>query len=159
MGTTPRSREKKTSRSTTSAAGFSAEERAAMKERAAELKAAGHRGEGKAAADEAVVLSKIAEMPLPDRSVAQGVHSVVTDAAPELSPKLWYGQPAYARKGEVVCVFRSGQAEKTRCSVFGFEESAHLDEDGGMWPTSYALTEWKDATEAAIRKLVEKAVG
>ncbi|SOE02699.1 DUF1801 domain-containing protein [Blastococcus haudaquaticus] len=118
----------------TPAEGFSAEERAAMKERAAELKAAGRRdgGSKKAAAEEADLLAKIAAMPEPDRALAERVHAVVTAAAPELAPKLWYGQPAWAKDGKVVCFFRSGQADRTRYSVFGFNEEANLDEDGGM---------------------------
>ena len=145
--------------STATAEGFSAEERAAMKERAAELKAAGRRGGGsKKAAEEADLLAKIAAMPEPDRALAERVHAVVTAAAPELAPKLWYGQPAYARNGKVVCFFRSGLADKTRYSVFGFNEEANLDEDGGMWPTSWALAGLDAAGEKAIAELVRKAV-
>jgi uncharacterized protein YdhG (YjbR/CyaY superfamily) len=146
--------------STTTEDGFSAEERAAMKERAAELKDAARRGGSskKAAADEAALLAKIAEMPLPDRALAERVHAVVTAAAPELAPKLWYGQPAYAKAGKVVCFFRSGQADKSRYSVFGFDVAANLDDDGGMWPTSFALTELSEAGEATINRLVRKAV-
>ena len=149
-----------TKQSGSPADGFSAEERAAMKERAAELKAAGRRGRGsgKAAAEEADLLAKIAAMPSPDRALAERIHTIVTAAAPDLAPKLWYGQPAYARNGKVVCFFRSGQADKTRYSVFGFNEEAALDEDGGMWPTSWAVTGVDDAGEALIRRLVTKAV-
>lgn len=147
-------------RSKSSADGFSAEERAAVKERAAELKAGGRRGRGskKAAAEEADLLAKIAAMPSPDRALAERIHAVVTAAAPELAPKLWYGQPAYAKDGKVLCFFRSGAADKTRYSVFGFDEAAALDEEGGMWPTSWALTELTAAGEAAITELVRKAV-
>jgi len=144
-----------------SADGFSAEERAAMKERAAELTTARRRGRGadKAAAEEADLLAKIAAMPEPDRSLAERVHAVVTAAAPGLAPRLWYGQPAYASKGKVVCFFRSGLADKTRYSVFGFSEEAALDEDGGMWPTSWALAGLDDAAAATLSALVKKAVG
>ncbi len=146
---------------TTPAEGFSAEERAAMQERADELKAAKRRSGGskKAAAEEAGLLAKIAAMPEPDRALAARVHAVVTAAAPELAPKLWYGQPAYARDGKVVCFFRSGQADKVRYSVFGFNEEAALDEDSGMWPTSWALTGLSPAGEEALADLVRRAVG
>lgn len=145
----------------TTAEGFSAEERAAMQERAAELKAAKRRGGGatKAAAEEADLLAKIAAMPEPDRALAERVHAVVTSAGPELAPKLWYGQPAWARGGKVLCFFRSGQADGTRYSVFGFNETAALDEDSGMWPTSWALTGLSPAGEEAITALVRRAVG
>ena len=142
-------------------AGFSAEERAAMKQRAAELKTAGRgRNADKAAADLEAVLSKIAEMPGPDRALAERIHAGVTSAAPELAPRLWYGQPAYARAGKVVCFFRSGEADKGRCCVFGFTEEAQLDEPDGVWPVSYAVTPGLTETgEAAIRARVERAVG
>ncbi|WP_129666101.1 DUF1801 domain-containing protein [Phytoactinopolyspora endophytica] len=158
MSGTSKASEKK--RDGSSAEGFSEQERAAMKARATELKAEarGGRGSKKAAADEEAVLSKIAEMASPDRALAERVHAIVTDAAPELAPKLWYGQPAYAKSGKVVCFFRSGQVDKERYSTFGFSVHANLDEDGGMWPTSYALTELGEAGEAAIRMLVKKAV-
>jgi hypothetical protein len=140
--------------------GFSAEERAAMKERAAERRTSGRRGRSsaKAAAEEADMLAKIAAMPSPDRELAERLHAVVTAAAPELAPKLWYGQPAWAKDGKVLCFFRSGQADKTRYSVFGFDEAAALDEDGGMWPTSWALTGLTAAGEAEITELVTRAV-
>jgi uncharacterized protein YdhG (YjbR/CyaY superfamily) len=143
-----------------SAERFSEQERAAMKARATELRAAarGGRGAKKAAADEAVVLSAIAAMAEPDRALAERVHAVVTAAAPELAPRLWYGQPAYAKAGKVVCFFRSGQADKERYSSLGFSVEANLDEDDGMWPTAYALTELTEAGEAAIRRLVQKAL-
>ncbi|MGS2645009.1 DUF1801 domain-containing protein [Streptosporangium sp. G12] len=140
--------------------GFSDVERAAIKERAAELKSDARRGRGtgRAAADERAVLAKIAEMAPPDRALAERVHAVVTAAAPELAPKLWYGQPAYARAGKVVCFFRSGQADKERYSSLGFTVEANLDDDDGMWPTAYALTTLSEAGEAALTKLVKKAV-
>lgn len=141
--------------------GFSAEERAAMKERAAELRASGRgRNADKAAADLEAVLSKIADMPASDRALAERIHALVTTAAPELLPKLWYGQPAYARAGKVVCFFRSGGMDKGRYSVFGFNEEAQLDEPAGVWPISYALTAaLTEAGEAALRARVEQAVG
>lgn len=147
-------------KSASSASGFSEQERAAMKERAAELKAEAGRGRGaaKAAADERDVLAKIAEMPEPDRTLAERVHALVTTAAPELAPKLWYGQPAYARKGKVVCFFRSGQVDKERYSTFGFSVEANLDDDRGLWPTAYALTELSDEAEATIVAQVKQAV-
>jgi uncharacterized protein YdhG (YjbR/CyaY superfamily) len=140
--------------------GFSQEERAAMKERAAELKADARRGRGadKRAAEEADVLSKIAEMPASDRALAERVHGLVTRAAPDLDPKLYYGQPGYARKGKVVCFFRSGQMDKERYSTFGFSMQANLDDDSGLWPTSYALTELTDEAEKTLTELVERAV-
>ncbi|APU15095.1 MULTISPECIES: iron chaperone [Actinoalloteichus] len=139
--------------------GFSEEERAAMKERAAELTKEASRGRGnKAAAEELDVLAKIAEMAASDRASAERIHAIVTANAPELSPKLWYGQPAYARKGKVVCFFRSGQVDKERYSSFGFTPEAHLDGDDGLWPTSYAVTELSDEAEKAITDLVRKAV-
>src|SRR6185312_883272 len=111
----------------------------------------------KAAADEAAVLSKIAEMPMPDRGMAERLHNIVTAAAPELLPKLWYGQPAYAKSGKVVCFFRSGQMDKVRYSTFGFNEDANLDENDGMWPTSFALSQLSEAGEARIAELVKQA--
>jgi uncharacterized protein YdhG (YjbR/CyaY superfamily) len=140
--------------------GFSQEERAAMKARSAELRAEarGSRGAKKAAADEAAVLSKIAEMVSPDRELAERVHAVVTGAAPELAPKLWYGQPAYAKAGKIVCFFRSGQVDNERYSSFGFSTEANLDDDSGIWPTSYALTELTEAGEKMITELVKRAL-
>ncbi|MBK1786006.1 DUF1801 domain-containing protein [Prauserella cavernicola] len=143
---------------TTSTGGFSEEERAAMKERAAELKKEATQGRGnKAAAAELDVLAKIDEMEASDRAVAERIHAIITANAPELSPKLWYGQPAYARKGKVVCFFRSGQVDKERYSTFGFTTEANLDDDSGLWPTSYAVTELGDKAEKAITALVKKA--
>jgi len=142
------------------AAGFSAAERAAMKARAAELKADAKRGraEDKAAADRATMMAKIAETPEPDRGMAERLHEIVTAAAPELLPKLYYGQPGWARAGgKVVVFFRSGQTDKERYSTLGFSADANLDGGGGMWPTSYALTELSAASAAAITELVKKA--
>lgn len=139
--------------------GFSEQERAAMKQRAAELRKESSQGRGnKAAAAELDVLSKIAEMEASDRAVAERVHAIVTSTAPELAPKLWYGQPAYARKGKVVCFFRSGKADKERYSSFGFTPEAHLDSSSGLWPTSFAVTELTEKAEETISALVEQAV-
>lgn len=141
-------------------AGFSARERAAMKERAAELKAEARRARSadKAAADEAAVRAKIAEMPAEDRALAERVHAIVTTAAPDLAPKLYYGQPGYARNGKVVCFFRSGQMDKERYSTFGFSAEANLDDRSGLWPTSYALQKLSAEAERALAALVKQAV-
>ncbi|MFC7404820.1 DUF1801 domain-containing protein [Georgenia alba] len=144
----------------TATRGFSKEERAAMKARAVEIKAESRGGSRskKAAADEAAMLKKIAEMASPDREIAERLHGVVTAAAPELAPKLWYGQPAWARAGKPLCFFRSGQVDKERYSTFGFSTEANLDDDGGLWATSFALTELTEAGEKRIAELVAKAV-
>jgi uncharacterized protein YdhG (YjbR/CyaY superfamily) len=131
--------------------GFTAEERAAMKDRVQELKAGA--GDG-----ESTVLAKIAEMSEPDRAMARRVHDIVKASAPALSPKTWYGMPAYAKDGKVVCFFQSAQKFKARYATFGFSDEAKLDE-GAMWPTSYALKELSAAEEARIGALVKKAVG
>ncbi len=140
--------------------GFSEQERAAMKARAAELRAEARGGKGakKAAADEEAMLAKIAEMASPDREMAERVHAIVTTTAPELAPKLWYGQPAWAKAGKMVCFFRSGQGDKARYSTFGFSTEANLDDDSGLWPTSYALSELTEAAEKTIAELVAKAL-
>ena len=135
--------------------GFTAEERAAMKERSKELKAEARRA-GKADAESAV-LAKIAEMPAPDRAMAERLHAIITASAPVLSPKLWYGMPAYAKDGKVVCFFQSAEKFKSRYATFGFNDSANLDE-GAMWPTSFALKELTPADEARIGELVKRAV-
>jgi uncharacterized protein YdhG (YjbR/CyaY superfamily) len=139
---------------------FSAQERAAMKQRAAELKAETRRAGAaeKAAADEAAVLAKIAEMPEPDRSMAERLSAVVADAAPELSPKLYYGQPGWARAGKVVVFFRSGRMDKARYSTLGFSVDARLDDDSGLWPTAYALENLTDEGAQAVAALVRRAV-
>jgi uncharacterized protein YdhG (YjbR/CyaY superfamily) len=138
--------------------GFTDEERAAMKERAKELKAAARRGpRGKKADEESAVLAKIAEMPEPDRAMGERLHAVIKASAPALSPKLWYGMPAYAKDGKVVCYFQAAQKFKERYATFGFNDTAKLDE-GAMWPTSFALTELTAAEEARIGALVKKAV-
>jgi uncharacterized protein YdhG (YjbR/CyaY superfamily) len=138
--------------------GFTDEERGAMKERAQELKAAARRGpRGKKADEESAVLAKIAEMPEPDRAMAERLHAVIKASAPALSPKLWYGMPAYAKDGKVVCFFQSAQKFKSRYATLGFNDAANLDE-GAMWPTSFALKELTAAEEARIGALVKKAV-
>jgi uncharacterized protein YdhG (YjbR/CyaY superfamily) len=135
---------------------FTAEERAAMKERAKELKAEA-RAEKDKAAGERDVLAKIAEMSEPDRSMAERLHAIVKASAPELSPKTWYGMPAYAKNGKVVCYFTPAQKFNSRYATFGFNDDAHLD-DGAMWPTSFALKELTAENEARIAALVKKAV-
>ena len=138
---------------------FSDEERAAMKERAQELKAEARRGPRAGKADgESAVLAKIAEMQGSDRAIAKRLHAIIKASAPALSPRTWYGMPAYANKdGKVVCYFQSAQKFKTRYVTFGFSDEANLDE-GAMWPTSFALTELTAAEEARIAALVKKAV-
>jgi uncharacterized protein YdhG (YjbR/CyaY superfamily) len=137
---------------------FSAEERAAMIERAKEQKAEARRAKGadKAAEDEADVLAKIAEMPESDRVMAERIHALVKANAPDLSPKTWYGMPAYAKDGKLVCFFKAADKFKARYATFGFEEDANLDE-GTMWPTSWALTKLTATDEATITALVKKA--
>jgi uncharacterized protein YdhG (YjbR/CyaY superfamily) len=136
---------------------FTDEERAAMRERAREVKAAARRGSGKADG-EADVLAKIAEMPEADRVKAERLHAIVKESAPELSPRTWYGMPAYARDGKVVCFFQSAHKFKTRYSTLGFSDEANLDE-GEMWPTAFALKELNSSDEARISALVKRAVG
>ena len=138
--------------------GFTAEERAAMRERAKELKAE-ERANKNRAAGESAVLAKIAEMPEPDRAMAERLHEIVKASAPALSPKTWYGMPAYANKdGKVVCFFQSAQKFNSRYATLGFNDAANLDE-GAMWPTSFALKELTAAEEARISALVKRAVG
>ena len=138
--------------------GFTAEERAAMKERAQELKAEARRGPGAGKGDgENAVLEKIAAMPAPDRAMGERLHAIIKASAPVLSPKTWYGMPAYAKDGQVVCFFQAAQKFKTRYSTLGFSDKARLDE-GQMWPTSFALKELTAADEARIAALVKKAV-
>jgi len=136
--------------------GFSDEERAAMKERAKELKAEA-RADRDRAAGESDVLAKIAEMPRPDRAMAKRIHAIVTASAPALSPKTWYGMPAYAKDGKVVCFFQSAAKFSARYATFGFSDEANLDK-GAMWPTSFALKELTAADEAKIGALVKRAV-
>ena len=137
--------------------GFTEEERDAMKQRARELKAAGRRSSRTDADGESEVLAKIAEMQEPDRVMGERLHALIKASAPDLSPRLWYGMPAYAKDGKMVCHFQPAQKFKTRYATLGFSDAANLDE-GAMWPTSYALTELTAEGEARIGALVEKAV-
>jgi uncharacterized protein YdhG (YjbR/CyaY superfamily) len=132
--------------------GFSAEERAAMKERAQELKAEARKADG-----EQALLAKVAEMPKPDRVMAERIHAIVKANAPDLSPKTWYGMPAYARDDKVVCYFQSADKFNARYATFGFNDTANID-DGAMWPTSFALKKLTPADEKKIAALVKKAV-
>jgi uncharacterized protein YdhG (YjbR/CyaY superfamily) len=132
--------------------GFTDEERGAMKERVKELKAAADKADG-----ESAVLAKIAEMKGPDRALGERLHAIIKASAPALSPRLWYGMPAYAKDGKVVCFFQSAQKFKTRYATFGFMHEANLDE-GALWPTAFALKELTAAEEARIGALVKKAV-
>jgi uncharacterized protein YdhG (YjbR/CyaY superfamily) len=138
--------------------GFTPEERAAMKEHARELKATARRSPRTAKADgESDVLAKIAEMTETDRAMAERIHAIVKASAPELSPRTWYGMPAYAKDGKVVCFFQSAQKFNARYATLGFSDQANLD-DGGMWPTYFALAELTAADEARIGALVKQAV-
>jgi uncharacterized protein YdhG (YjbR/CyaY superfamily) len=132
--------------------GFSAEERAAMRERARELKA-----EERGAAGENDVLAKIAEMPEPDRAIAERIHAIVKTNAPGLAPRTWYGMPAYAKDGKVLCFFQSADKFKSRYATFGFTDEANLD-DGPVWPTYFALKKLTKAEEARLAELVKQAV-
>jgi uncharacterized protein YdhG (YjbR/CyaY superfamily) len=132
--------------------GFTDEERAAMRERAKELKASKNKADA-----ERDVLEKIAEMPQPDRALAERLHALIKASAPELSPRTWYGMPAYAKDGKVVCFFQSAHKFKARYATFGFNDKANLDE-GAMWPTSFALKKLTAAEEKKIGALVKKAV-
>jgi len=132
--------------------GFTAEEKAAMKARAQELKAAAKKADG-----ESAVLAKIAEMSEPDRAMAKRLHAIIKASAPALSPKTWYGMPAYAKDDKVVCFFQSAQKFNTRYATLGFSDTAKLDE-GAMWPTAFALKELTASEEARISALVKKAV-
>jgi uncharacterized protein YdhG (YjbR/CyaY superfamily) len=148
----------KSAKSTTAIKGFTDEERVAMKEHLQEQKAAARRGRRADEADgESDVLAKIAEMPEPDRALAERLHAIIKTSAPALSPRTWYGMPAYAKDGKVVCFFQSAQKFKTRYATFGFSAEANLDE-GAMWPTAFALTEMTPDDEARIGALVKKAV-
>ena len=148
--------QKKSAKSTTATSkkskGFTAEERAAMKERAKELKAEAAKADG-----EKALLEKVAEMKGTDKAMAKRLHAIITAAAPALSPTTWYGMPAYAKDDKIVCFFKSAEKFKSRYATFGFEEAANLD-DGAMWPTSYALKELTAADEKRITALVKKAV-
>jgi uncharacterized protein YdhG (YjbR/CyaY superfamily) len=159
----PAKKDTQTSAKTTTATdqkfeGLTDEERAAMKERTKELKAEARRGPRAGKADgEREVLAKIAEMPQPDRAMAERLHAIIKASAPALSPKTWYGMPAYAKDGKVVCYFTPASKFKERYATFGFNATANLDE-GNMWPTSFALTELTATEEARIGALVKKAV-
>jgi uncharacterized protein YdhG (YjbR/CyaY superfamily) len=158
----PKKETQKSAKSTTAThkkpKGFTGEERAAMKARTQELKAEARRGPRADQADgESDVLAKIAEMPEPDRAMAKRLHAIIKTSAPALSPKTWYGMPAYAKDGKVVCFFQSAQKFKSRYATFGFSDEANLDE-GAMWPTAFALKKLTAAEEARIGALVKKAV-
>ncbi len=150
---TPEQAAQKSAGSTTSRTnkGFTAEEKAAMKARARELKAAAEEAEG-----ESAVLARIEEMTEPDRTMAKRIHALVRASAPALTPRLWYGMPAYARDGNVVCFFQDAQKFKSRYATLGFSDKARLD-DGNIWPVSYALNKLTTADEARISALVKKA--
>jgi uncharacterized protein YdhG (YjbR/CyaY superfamily) len=148
---------KTTSRSDTSNTGLTADEKAAMKARVAELKAEARAGKDRAAGEEALQAA-LAAMPDADRVMGERIHAIVTATAPELLPKTWYGMPAYAKDGKVLCFFQAADKFKARYATFGFDESAKLD-DGEMWPTSWALKTLTVADEARIEALVKKAVG
>ena len=158
----PKKDTQKSAKSTTATGktlkGFTGEERVAMKERVQELKAAARRGARADTADEErTVLAKIAAMPEPDRAMGKRLHAIIRASAPALSPRLWYGMPAYAKDGKVVCFFQSAQKFKTRYPTFGFSDAANLDE-GALWPTAFALKKLTAAEEARIGALVRKAV-
>ena len=142
----------KSAKSNKKSNGFTAEERAAMKERAQELKAEARKADG-----ESALLAKVAEMPEPDRAMAKRLHAIIKASAPALSPKTWYGMPAYAKDEKVVCFFQSAHKFESRYATFGFSDRANLDE-GAMWPTSFALKKLTAAEEAKIGALVKKAV-
>ena len=156
----PKKDTQKSAKSTTTinkkSKGFTDEERAAMKERAKELKAEARANKNKAEG-ESDVLAKIAEMPEPERAMAKRLHEIIKASAPALSPKTWYGMPAYAKDGKVVCFFQSAQKFNSRYATLGFSDEANLDE-GAMWPTSFALKELTATEEARISVLVKKAV-
>jgi uncharacterized protein YdhG (YjbR/CyaY superfamily) len=139
-----------------SSEGFTEEERAAMRERAQELKAAA-RSSASGASDESVVLAKLAAMAEPDRIMGERLHAIIRASAPGLSPRLWYGMPAYAKDGKVVCYFQDAQKFKSRYATLGFSDTATLD-DGHMWPTAFALKELTAADEARIGELLKKAL-
>jgi hypothetical protein len=143
---------KGSARRTTATKGFTADERAAMKERAQELKAEAAKADG-----ESALLAKIAEMKGTDRAMARRLHAIIKDSVPVLSAKTWYGMPAYAKDGKIVCFFQSAEKFKSRYATFGFSDEANLDQ-GAMWPTSFALKELTAAEEKKIAALVRKAV-
>ena len=136
----------------TASQGFTPEERAAMRERAKELKAAANREEG-----EKALLAAIAKMPKPDRTIGERLHALVSATAPDLAPRTWYGMPAYAKDDKVLCYFQSANKFKSRYATFGFSDTANLDK-GALWPTSFAVTEWSPSVEKEIARLLKKAV-
>ena len=147
----PTNATKSSSASAKKSGGFTAEERAAMKERARELKAQARKADG-----ESAVLAKIAEMPKPDRAMAKRLHAIIKQSAPDLAPKTWYGMPAYAKDDKIVCFFQGADKFKSRYATLGFNDAANLD-DGAMWPTAFALKELTEAEEAKISALVRQA--
>ena len=153
---TKKETQKMTKKNDTTAQGFTADERAAMKERAKELKAQERASKDKAAGEKDV-LAKIAEMPDADRIIAERLHEIIKAVAPDLAPKTWYGMPAYAKDGKVVCFFQSAHKFGTRYATLGFNETANLD-DGAMWPTAFALKQLTDTEAARISALVKQAV-
>ncbi len=154
----PQKSAKSTTATTKKFKGFTDEERAAMKERVQEMKTSEGRSPRADKADgESAVLARIAEMREPDRAMAKRLHAIIKASAPALSPKTWYGMPAYAKDGEVVCFFQPAQKFKTRYATFGFSDAAHLDE-GAMWPVAFALKELTATEEVRISALVKKAV-
>ncbi len=157
MGRTKRSVEQPDNDEEAASGGFSAAERAAMKERASELKSAGRRSSpAKKAADAQAVLTAIAALPEPDRALAMRIHAIITTTAPHLDPRLWYGMPAYACEGKIVCFFQSAQKFQTRYATLGFTDTAQLD-DGPMWPTAFAVTDLTPDIEARIAALIDRA--
>ena len=148
----PGADQKETAKSTKATKGFSDEERAAMRQRVREQKAETAKADG-----ESDVLASIAALPAPDRAMAERLHALIRASVPTLAPKTWYGMPAYAKDGKIVCFFQSAAKFKTRYATFGFSDSAHLD-DGNMWPNAYALKELTAAEEAKIIALVKQAV-
>ena len=148
---------KKSAKRTEETESWTDAERAAIQERARELKSAKRQGRGAKADPEREVLAKIAEMPPPDRAMGERFHAIVRATAPDLTPRLWYGMPAYAKEGKLVCFFQAAAKFKARYATFGFEEAANLD-DGSMWPTAFALKEMDAAAEARIAELVKRAV-
>ncbi len=155
-GKAAQKRAKSTTATGKASGGFTEEERAAMRERAQELKAAARSRAG-GASEESAVLAKIAAMPAPDRAMGERLHAIIRASAPGLSPKLWYGMPAYAKDGKVVCFFQDARKFKSRYATLGFSDQAALDE-GDMWPTTFALKELTAAVEARISALVKRAV-
>jgi uncharacterized protein YdhG (YjbR/CyaY superfamily) len=149
---TKKATKKTTTRTSASSKGFTPEERAAMRERAKELKASANRAEG-----EKALLAAIAKMPKPDRAMGKRLHELVTAAAPDLAPKTWYGMPAYAKDDKIVCFFQSADKFKARYATLGFNDTANLDQ-GAMWPTSFAVKELTSTVEKEITRLVKKAV-